>query len=594
MVVGGALVSLALGTIGFMLGKYPQNEHMEVLDAIYNSMRLFHMHFDAAPHPVPWELQIARFLAPLMLVVTLVKGFVYAAHSQRHALVHRSQSGHVIICGLGEKGMHLARDYQGKHRWVVIIEKNGQNEFLALCERERIHYIIGDAGEPLVLEEARAAHAGDIIVVTPDDETNLRIAVQLSELTGKGGGRAPRCFVHLENIQLRDSLQRYFERGKKNGCPVRFFDVHDREARRVLAELPMDGNGIRKEDRTSVHVVILGFGRMGRSLGLRAAQMGHFANGRKLRISVLDRMADVQRERFLFHYPALDNPPDKKPVICDLQFRQGTAESLEARRLITGWAAEPDSLLHIFICMDDNTRALEVAFRLQEALVDRPGSSLYVRLKKRESLAGIFQGGLSGQAADATVPGPRIVPFGMVEDACSEEVFNNRDDERVARAIHQRFVEKRKAGSRRTPENDPALRDWDQLSDDLRASNFQQADHVALKMRAIGCEIVDVTDTRPAVQKFSQDELDALAPLEHTRWNAERLLAGWRYGTPSDKPRRINENLQPWEDLDSSTRKYDYEAVEDIPKILALACPPLKVVRRNQAQAQGSSSPKSA
>jgi hypothetical protein len=171
----------------------------------------------------------------------------------------------------------------------------------------------------------------------------------------------------------------------------------------------------------------------------------------------------------------------------------------------------------------------------------------------------------------------------MVEDTCTEEVFNNRNDERIAKAIHQRFVDKRSAGSRRAPENDPALRDWDKLSDDLRASNFQQADHIAIKMRAIDCEVVDAAkDARPALETFTRDELDLLAPLEHTRWNAERLLAGWRYGIPSDKSRRINENIQPWENLFPSTKRYDYEAIEDIPTIMAMAIPPLKVARRKQ------------
>ena len=53
---------------------------------------------------------------------------------------------------------------------------------------------------------------------------------------------------------------------------------------------------------------------MGRSLVLRAARMGHFANGKKLRISVLDR-ADAPCQRFLFHYPALAVPADKKGAI---------------------------------------------------------------------------------------------------------------------------------------------------------------------------------------------------------------------------------------------------------------------------------------
>ena len=62
--------------------------------------------------------------------------------------------------------------------------------------------------------------------------------------------------------------------------------------------------------------------------------------------------------------------------------------------------------------------------------------------------------------------------------------------------------------------------------------------------------------------------------------DAERWLAGWRYGTPSDKNKRINENLQPWDNLDDSIKKYDRDAIVEIPERLAMADPPLKVVRQ--------------
>ena len=53
----------------------------------------------------------------------------------------------------------------------------------------------------------------------------------------------------------------------------------------------------------TVHIVLLGFGRMGRSVAVRAAKIGHFANGRLLRITVVDRQAELQRERLLFVFP---------------------------------------------------------------------------------------------------------------------------------------------------------------------------------------------------------------------------------------------------------------------------------------------------
>ena len=56
--------------------------------------------------------------------------------------------------------------------------------------------------------------------------------------------------------------------------------------------------------------------------------------------------------------------------------------------------------------------------------------------------------------------------------------------------------------------------------------------------------------------------------MEHDRWVAERRVAGWVYGEPSDKPRRINANLIPYEQLTESMKDYDRAAVRLIPALL--------------------------
>lgn len=567
IVLGLGVLSLVLGTIGFLHGKGADGQPQGGLDALYNSMCLFHMHFAQAPYPLPWELQIARFLAPFVLVVTLFKGFIFVARSHHRAFTHRSKRSHVVICGLGQKGLQLARQYRSKGEWVIVIEKNPRNELLSTCDDEGIFYWIGDATEPAVLTHARASYAKEIIVITPEDETNLRIAMQVRKLAVPAGRARPECYVHLENIHLRERLQRVFENEewKNAGCGVSFFDVYDGEARRILLELPLDGAGIAKEDPRSVHVVILGFGRMGRSLALRAAKMGHFANGKKLRISVIDHTADRHREHFLFHYPMFE-----KDMICRLTFHQAEAQSLIARKLIEGWAAEQDTLLHLFVCLDENASAVEVGLRLQEILANRINCNLCVRVKTRLSLAKILE--------SSPRTGPRITTFGMVEDTCCDRAFRCEYNESIARAIHWRFVNNRLGDSIRRPENDPALQPWEMLREDLRESNRQQADHITIKLRAIGFKLVPASDAGESVIKFTPAEIELLAPVEHRRWNVERWLAGWHYGTPSDKTNRISENLVSWDELHDSIRDYDRKAIELIPALLAQMKPQMKAV----------------
>jgi hypothetical protein len=64
-------------------------------------------------------------------------------------------------------------------------------------------------------------------------------------------------------------------------------------------------------------------------------------------------------------------------------------------------------------------------------------------------------------------------------------------------------------------------------------------------------------------------DIDRLAQLEHARWNAERLLAGWRYGAAKDIKKKLNPCIVSWDDLSEDIRKYDYDPIKNIPVLLA-------------------------
>ena len=564
-VLGLGILSLILGTFGFMQVPEPEGHPEGLVDAFYNSMRLFHMHFDHVPGPLPWELQIARFLAPVIFGVSLFKGFLFAARSHQQSLKHQSQSGHVVICGLGQKGLQLARQCvkQKDKKWVIVIEKNPHNELLSICDEEGIYYLIGDATEAAVLKAARAEFAKEVIIVTPEDETNLRIALQVRDLNKTSQLHSPECFVHLENIHLRERLQREFTKqsGQATGGRLNFFDVYDDEARRLLQELPLDGDGITQDDPRTVHVVIMGFGRMGRSLALRAAKMGHFANGRKLRISVIDRQADHHRQHLLFHYPILESD-----TICELRCYQATAQSLVALKLIEGWIAEPDTILRFFVCLDSNASAVEVGLRLQEILMDRSDAKLCVRIKSQKTLEGVLNA-VSKKDND-------IIPFGMVENACCESAFRHEYHEATARSLHEGYcrgmAELRASGQVIAPR--PAEVPWEELREEFKESNRQAADHIAIKARALGYQIGKLKEATAGaipIRTLTREQKRILAPMEHARWCAERWLGGWVHDDKRDDDRHRHPDLLPWSRLPDTERRIDHAQIEQLAEALA-------------------------
>ena len=114
------------------------------------------------------------------------------------------------------------------------------------------------------------------------------------------------------------------------------------------------------------------------------------------------------------------------------------------------------------------------------------------------------------------------------------------------------------------------MRPWKELDGQVRDMNRQQADHIAVKLRALGCRIVANSSGEDAAAfVMSDDEIETLAITEHRRGAASRRLSGWRFGATRDNTEKLHPDLVPWDDLDEATREYDREPVRNLPQLLA-------------------------
>jgi ppGpp synthetase/RelA/SpoT-type nucleotidyltranferase len=137
------------------------------------------------------------------------------------------------------------------------------------------------------------------------------------------------------------------------------------------------------------------------------------------------------------------------------------------------------------------------------------------------------------------------------------------------------------------------LMPWDNLNPMLQNSNLKQVAFYELILKRVGLSIRKTENPIPynietnlsKTFRYYSEELDypsevskgkskvsdyeMLARLEHARWNAERLLEGWRYGSVKDIAKKLNPCIKAWKDLGDDIKKYDYDPVRNIPVLLA-------------------------
>ncbi len=81
------------------------------------------------------------------------------------------------------------------------------------------------------------------------------------------------------------------------------------------------------------------------------------------------------------------------------------------------------------------------------------------------------------------------------------------------------------------------------LSLEYKISNIGQAKAFAEYLDKINCMYTDKPVDLKMLDKFSEDDLAVIGPLEHGRWLTEHYEMGWRYGSPAYKKEREQKRI---------------------------------------------------
>lgn len=119
-------------------------------------------------------------------LVAIVFGIItdYIVTARVNQALGRRQShlsNHLVVVGLGDVGTRVVEALQRLKQPIIAIERDINNEN-AVALADELYVVIGDANRASVLEQANVAQARAIIVTTPDDLDNLRIAHQAERL----------------------------------------------------------------------------------------------------------------------------------------------------------------------------------------------------------------------------------------------------------------------------------------------------------------------------------------------------------------------------------------------------------------------------
>lgn len=347
-----------------------------------------------------------------------------------------------------------------------------------------------------------------------------------------------------------------------------------------------------------VHLVIVGFSRMGRALLLEALRQCHYPNYNELgtsdrqknksRITVIDRMMDDMLPDFKAQYPYLGQIED-----INIEYLNANVQDSDIRAMLSSQTKDPDALLTIAICLEDSDFSLSTGLCLPDdvfyCIKDGKAVPTNTRVLIRQSM---IQEGI-GRLLDAdNAKYSNVHIFGMTNKGLCKELMSDDFAMYVNAYYTTCYYDRNDTEANASDPKDPIIRDYDRHVAELVKKYPERKDYGFIDwvttgdkeekafMHQIATRLwmllnedlrfanryqVDMYDT---YLKYNDSPM--LMQMEHLRWNADRSIVGYRSSHESgikDLDFKLHKMIIPFYKLSDKEKKKDTDVIVNMKKL---------------------------
>lgn len=411
------------------------------------------------------------------------------------------------------------------------------------------------------------------------DSLNVDSFIKICRITD-GTEFMPHCYVNFQHQSSFSLFQVYSAQSDKSSlvskndieffeCNKRFFHPFNFEevwARKVLANLDGSYNGFEIDIRTEfddngvmvrqksmneiadgfVHVVIYGMSEMAEAFVKELAFLAHYPNfvtnrEARTRITIVDENLQDKMYYFMGRYSEFfkhchvgytrygtevaetDFPIKPENDFLDMEFEFIEANNSDPRfgRQLEEWCMDKKQLLTMVVCYEDTFRNNAAGLYLPRVVYENDVPVLIYQRNK---------GSLGEFLSKSRYS--NIRPFGMADDVLD---LDESVEVEWAKRLNHFYCSNFKSDY---SDREKMEEEWNEIKISDRWSSLYNVASIPFKYRGIGC---DFQCGKP-LPAFTPEQLDLLERVEHNRWNAEKLLMGYRPATEEER-KAITERL---------------------------------------------------
>ena len=552
-----SITTFILGFIGYSTYYHNQSEQVSVPNIIYEVLRLFSLEGSFTDN-IPWTLNAARYLAVVIILYTGFKAALYIFYLQILRIRLRYLNNHIVVCGIGESGFELSKEYLTIGFQVVMIDLLDETSGLQFLKSNGGYFIHGDASDPAILNMSRVTRAKYVIVSVGNDEINLKITTLIGKLKLESSSDVMlKGFTHIEDYNNYTRLQKshLLEKFDSEKFDVEFYNLDENRIRQLFLKYKLE----TMINNNELKITIIGE-ELFEPITVALARFMQFSTSIDLKIVLYSSQGKVVVSNLIEKYPNLED------------FVKITSVELEnfSHRFDIELFEDSHHLPNIiFITMLDSLKTFTTAKSLlSSAKASEMQIPIFMSIRDHSGFISILNktevyDGTGELLVDEL---PQVITFGMTEDVASRQVIIHEYLDVLARGFHKRYLEQVMSSNPQVALL-PAFLPWERLSCEYKNANRYLADHITIKLRSLGLSIHQKQSSSHLFE-FSELEAMDLAKAEHNRWVINKMLDGWKYGSERNDRKKLHPSMIPWEKLSESEKSKDYAMVTEIPLIL--------------------------
>lgn len=377
-------------------------------------------------------------------------------------MTYRNIKNHYVLIGFNELSINMIRELYDECPSARILLMSGieaatvrhriQSALPIEIERQVLVYF-GNIESIEELQRLNIESAIEVYVLGDEerygrDAKNIAIVHLVSALRGKcSDGKMMPVYVQFDSIPSYSNIQKmnlppevFCIEGKPN-IFFRPFNLHENLARQLWSLYaadcerrydPLDYRPISITQQPDgswsatsqdyVHLVIVGFNRVGRSLLLEALRICHYANYDdrlpaderiRTRITLVDREMEAQEDYFKAQFPYIENQIDD----IEVEYCHDDICSTAMRTRLQQWAQNKHCMLTVAICVHDPDLSLSLGLNLPHEVYQ-----YQCRVLIRQE----FNNDLSSMVDDEKGRYRYVKVFGMVDRGIKKNILQDK------------------------------------------------------------------------------------------------------------------------------------------------------------------------